>query len=80
VIFTRSRRAAERVFAGVNRYLTKVLRMVVSQEKSQIVPADGVEFLGFSFQGLRKTIHVSEKNVQRFKRRFRGLTGRSRGI
>ena len=80
VIFTRSQRAAERVFAGVNRYLTKVLRLVVNQEKSRIVSADGVEFLGFSFQGPRGTIHVSEKNVQRFERRIRELTGRSRGI
>jgi len=43
VIFTRSQRAAERVFSGVNRYLTKVLRLVVNQEKSRIVPSDGVE-------------------------------------
>jgi RNA-directed DNA polymerase len=81
VIFTRSRRAAERVFEGVICYLTKVLRLVVNQEKSRIVPVDGVEFLGFVFRGPRKgAIHVSEKNVQKFKRRIRKLTGRSRGI
>lgn len=80
VIFTRSRRATERVFAGVNRYLTEVLRLVVNQEKSRIVPADGVEFLGFAFKGPKGMINVSEKNVQRFKRRIRELTGRSRGI
>ena len=80
VIFTKSRRAAERVFQGANRYLTRVLRLVVNQEKSRIVPADGVEFLGFSFKGARGTINVSAKNIQRFKRRIRELTGRSRGI
>jgi group II intron reverse transcriptase/maturase len=80
LIFTKTRRAAERVFNGVNRYLTTVLRLVVNLEKSRIVAVDGVEFLGFSFQGPRGTIHVSEKNVQRFKRRIRELTGRSRGI
>lgn len=81
VIFTRTRRAAERVFGGVNRYLTKVLHLVVNQEKSRIVPVDGVEFLGFVFRGPRKgAIHVSEKNVKKFKRRIRELTGRSRGI
>jgi group II intron reverse transcriptase/maturase len=51
VIFTKTRRAAERVFNGVNRYLTKALRLVVNLEKSRIVPADGVEFLGFVFSG-----------------------------
>jgi RNA-directed DNA polymerase len=80
VIFTKTRRAAERVFKGVNRYLTKVLRLVVNLEKSRIVPADGVEFLGFFFRGMRGTIHVAEKNVQKCKRRIRELTGRSRGI
>jgi len=80
VIFTKTRRAAERVFRGVNRYLTKVLRLVVNLEKSRIVPADGVEFLGFVYRGTMGMIHVSEKNVQKCKRRIRELTGRSRGI
>jgi RNA-directed DNA polymerase len=80
VIFTRSRRAAERVFNGVSRYLTKALRLVVNQEKSRIVPSAGVEFLGFVFRGTRATIQVSEKNVQKCKQRIRELTGRSRGI
>lgn len=80
VIFTRSRRSAERVFAGVTRYLTTVLRLAVNLAKSRIVPSDGVEFLGFVFRGTRATINVTEKNVERFKRRIRELTGRSRGI
>jgi len=80
VIFTRSRRAAERVFRSVNRYLTQHLRLVVNETKSRIVEADGVEYLGFVFRGRRATINVSEKNVQKFKRRIRELTGRSRGI
>jgi RNA-directed DNA polymerase len=71
---------AERVFAGVTRYLTRVLRLVVNLEKSRIVPSDGVEFLGFVFRGTRATINVAAKNVQRFKHRIRELTGRSRGI
>lgn len=80
VIFTRSRRAAERVFRSVNRYLTRHLRLVVNETKSRIVEAEGVEYLGFVFRGWRATIHVSEKNHTKFKRRIRGLTGRSRGI
>jgi len=80
VIFTRSRRAAERVFRSVNRYLTQHLRLVVNDTKSRIVEADGVEYLGFVFRGRRATINVSEKNQSKFKRRLRELTGRSRGI
>jgi RNA-directed DNA polymerase len=80
VIFTRSQRSAERVFAGTMRYLTRVLRLKVNAEKSRIVGSDGLEFLGFVFRGARATINVTEKNAQRFKHRLRELTGRSRGI
>ena len=80
VIFTRSRRAAERVFRSVNGYLTRHLRLVVNATKSRIVEADGIEYLGFVFRGQRATIHVSEKNQAKFRRRIRELTGRSQGI
>ena len=42
VIFTKSMRSAQRVFASVKRYLTEQLRLVVNQEKSRIVASDGV--------------------------------------
>lgn len=45
VIFTRSLRSAQRVFASVSRYLTRGLRLVVNQEKSQVVESDGVALL-----------------------------------
>jgi RNA-directed DNA polymerase len=80
VIFTRSRRAAERVFRSVSRYLTRHLRLLMNETKSRIVEADGVEYLGFVFRGRRATINVSEENQSQFKRRIRKLTGRSRGI
>ena len=40
----------------------------------------GVEFIGFVFRGRRATINVSTKSIQKFKRRIREVTGRSRGI
>ena len=52
----------------------------MNQEKSQVVESDGVEFLGFVFRGRRATINVMEKNVSKFKRRVKQITGRSRGI
>jgi len=64
VVFTKSLRSAQRVFHSVSRYLTDHLRLVVNQEKSRVVSADGVEFLGFVFKGRRTTINVTPKNVQ----------------
>ena len=80
VIFTKSLRSAQRVFGSVSRYLTDHLRLVVNKEKSRVVDADEVEFLGFVFRGRRAGIKVSESNVRKFKRRIREITGRSRGI
>lgn len=80
VIFTRSKRSAERVFESVHRYLTRKLHLVVNLEKSRIVTTEELEYLGFCFVGSRATINVSEKSIHRFKHRIREITGRSRGI
>ncbi len=80
VIFTKSQRSAERVFASIHRYLTHKLHLVFNLEKSRIVPTDELEYLGFCFVGARATINVSTKSIERFKHRVREITGRSRGI
>ena len=80
VIFTKSQRSAQRVFDSVARYLTRKLHLVVNLEKSRIVPATELEYLGFSFMGNRATINVTKKSIDRFKHRVREITGRSRGI
>lgn len=82
VIFTRSARSARRVFASVVRYLQRVLRLAVNHQKSRVREVHGVEFLGFVFLARKRgaTIQVTGKNVQKFKRRTREITGRSRGI
>ncbi len=66
--------------ASVTRYLTDELRLAVNQEKSRVVASKEFEFLGFTFRKTRATINVAPKSVDRFKRRIRELTGRSRGI
>jgi RNA-directed DNA polymerase len=80
VIFTKTKRSAERVFASVHRYLTTKLHLVVNLEKSRIVTTEELEYLGLRFVGSRATINVSKKSIDRFKHRNREITGRSRGI
>jgi RNA-directed DNA polymerase len=79
-IFAKSQRSAERIMASVTRFLTDKLRLAVNQEKSRVVASEEFEFLGFAFRKSRATINVSAKSTQRFKRRIREITGRSRGI
>ena len=80
VIFMKSERAARRVFSSVQRYLTEHLRLVVNATKSKVVPRQELEFLGFRVLGRYFRIRISDKSLQRFKRRLRELTGRSWGV
>ena len=80
MIFVRSERSAQRVFASVQRFLTQRLKLVVNEQKSSVRAASGCEYLGFTFVGPRATIKVSPKKLKAFKQRIRELTGRSRGI
>ncbi len=45
--------------ASVTRFLTDELRLVVNQEKSQVVASEEFEFLGFAFRKSRATINVA---------------------
>lgn len=79
-IFAKSPRAADRILISITRYLTQTLRLVVNQEKSQVLDVAEFEYLGFIFVGIRATINVSGKSLKKFKHRIREITGRSRGI
>jgi len=79
-VFVRTHRSARRVFASVQRFLTRKLKLVVNQQKSRIAKANGVEFLGFQFVGKRCEIRVTAKNIAKLKEKVRSITGRSRGI
>jgi RNA-directed DNA polymerase len=60
--------------ASVTRYLTKVLRLKVNPLKSRVCRVERLEYLGFTFQGIR--IIWTERSFQDFKHRLRGLTSR----
>ena len=80
MIFVRSERSAQRVFASVQHFLTQRLKLVVNEQKSSVRLSSGCEYLGFTFVGKRVTIKASPKKLKAFQRRIKELTGRSRGI
>ena len=80
LVFTKTREAARRVFVSIERYLTRKLKLVVNQQKSRVCSTDGVEFLGFEFQGYGGQFRVARKNLDKFKSRVREITGRNRGV
>jgi RNA-directed DNA polymerase len=74
VILVKSPRTGHRVMASVTRYLTQVLRLKVNPLKSRVCRIERLEYLGFTFQGIR--IIWTERVYQDFKHRLRGLTSR----
>ncbi len=77
LVVVHSLRAAERVKAGVTKFLTTRLRLVVNEQKSRVARTDECVFLGFTFQG--STVRWSDRSFIGFKHRVRRLTGRSWG-
>ena len=79
-VFAKTRRAAWRIMRSVTRFVTQHLKLVVNDEKSQVVACTEFEFLGFSFPKSRGNINVAPKSIKRFKQRIKELTGRSWGV
>jgi RNA-directed DNA polymerase len=75
VIVVKSQRAAERVKAGIQRFLERKLKLTINEKKSQVAPTDKIDFLGFTFRGTK--IRWSDTAFREFKRRVKKLTGRS---
>ncbi len=89
MILCRTRVAADRVKYKITKYLQKELRLSVNERKSQVAPLWKCSFLGFTFdrirwrgrwKGLAVQVALSDKTLERIKRKVRDLTGRSQGI
>lgn len=78
VILVKTTRAGDRVKAGVTRFLTRKLALVVNERKSQVVKTNDCQFLGFTFRGTK--LRWSDRAFEDFKHNVRRLTGRSWGI
>ena len=80
LVFTKTEKAAQRVFESVERYLTRKLHLVVNHQKSRVCSAKGIEFLGYQFTGYSGHFDVSPKNIAKFKKRVQEITRRNRGV
>jgi RNA-directed DNA polymerase len=78
IIMVKSKRAGQRVLAKVSQYLSRKLKLKVNEQKSRVVRTDQIEFLGFTFRGIR--IWWTDQAYRDFKHRLRGLTSRSWGV
>ncbi len=80
-VYVRSRRAAERVMEGLKRFTARKLKLRVNEAKSAVGRPRERKFPGFSFTGGREPKRrIAPRAIERFKKRVRELTGRSRGV
>ncbi|RJP32847.1 MAG: group II intron reverse transcriptase/maturase [Actinobacteria bacterium] len=80
-IYVASERAGLRVMEGVTNFLQKRLKLRVNSEKSAVARAYERDFLSFRIVGREKTKRgISKKAKERFRRRIKEITRRSRGV
>ena len=84
MIFVRSKRAGERVFEGITRFLETRLRLRVNRNKSAVGHPCKRSFLGFTIcrngEGGEWVLQVSPKAMKRFRVNIReGVVRRGRG-
>lgn len=79
-IYVRSRHAGRRVMESITHFITKRLKLKVNDQKSAVGAPNTRKFLGFSFTaGEVPRRRVAKPALQRFKRRVKELTRRTRG-
>jgi RNA-directed DNA polymerase len=78
LILVKTPRSGDRVMAGVTRFLTRKLKLVVNTHKSRVTKINDCEFLSFTFRGTK--LRWSESAFEDFKHNVRKFTGRSWGV
>jgi len=77
-IYVRSQRAGERVMAGIEKFLTKHLKLKVNKAKSAVAKPSVRKFLGFSFTGGKEPRRrIAPQALARCKAKVRDLTRRT---
>lgn len=82
VIFTKSKKAAERVMENITKFIETKLRLKVNKEKSKIERPWRTKYLGFSFYQAKGKIEIRihPKSVAKFKDKIRIITSRSNAM
>jgi RNA-directed DNA polymerase len=78
-IYVRSRRAGERVLAGVERYLNQRLKLTLNREKSRVARPWVCDYLGYGMSWHKQPrLRVASTSLQRLRDRLREILRRIR--
>jgi RNA-directed DNA polymerase len=80
-VYVRSERAGQRVMGSLTAFITRRLKLKVNSAKSAVARPAQRKFLGFSFTNHTESKRrIAPKALERFKKRVRELTRRTRGV
>ncbi len=80
-VYVQSARAGRRVMEGITDFVTRKLKLKVNQDKSAVDRPHRRKYLGFSFTtGKVLKRRISPQALQRFRKKVKYLTRRTRGI
>ena len=82
VIFTKSKKSAERVMENITKFIEKKLRLKVNRKKSKVDRPWRIKYLGISFyQSKGKVeIRIHPKSIEKFKDKIREITSKSNAM
>jgi group II intron reverse transcriptase/maturase len=82
VIFTKSKKSAERVMESITKFIETKLRLKVNRAKSKVDRPWRIKYLGFSFYQTKGKveIRVHPKSIAKFKDKIREITSRSNAM
>ena len=82
VIFTKSRKSAERVMENITRFIETKLRLKVNKNKSKVERPWRIKYLGFSFYQAKGKVErrVHPKSIEKVKDKIRDITSRSNAM
>ncbi len=82
MIFTKSKRAAERQYKRVSKLAEGKLRLRINKEKTKISKLNQVKYLGYAFYRIKGKcrFRVHPKSINKLKAKLRDVTSRSNGM
>lgn len=82
MIFTKSRRAAERQYRRAGKFIEGKLKLAINKEKTKITNLTQVKYLGYAFYNINGEcrLRVHPESIKRLKDKLRTITGRSNGM
>lgn len=82
VIFTKSKKSAERVMENITKFIETKLRLKINRDKSKVDRPWRVKYLGFSFYQAKGKVEVRihPKSIVKFKDKIRVITSRSKAM